>query len=816
MLFRSGYATLPDFIRNIVVAKLIASVRCTNGEYALAEYVLSPVNILSPVDFSAVLSSYLSVYSAIAPNTAWNMMSGDDSRSLWRTFISSKATSAGLFTLFSGSTQRLKYYTDNLILSSAFAHIAVVTVYHLDRFTSCSSSTLRITDKILGGIYCGTIKYWNDSLIQQANSAHSSCLPQSKINVVVRSGSSDSNSIFLRYLTLISPDFQAAYTASGGDSDYRSFDFSTLIPSHRLVQVSSNGYVDNEVVVQDLSIGYYLHVSPPTSNVALYCADSTCTTSPIIPNDMGASISMCQSDSSTIINPTSNVYSYDLMISDAPGCYPIVGTLDYSVYTHNDPQTCGTVNLDFISQKVQLGAFFYNGSAIVKPLSMLSSAPSSDVQRHKTYTNICDMTCDTLILGYTYCGYRDCSWLDGDYTQVVSECEATTQRRQVTYQFSNQSDSCTPNPSTIPPLSTSIGCPYLLQESNMASGVIFMCVFGSITCAIILHLSYRYRHEQVLKRSQLVFIYIFLIGAILMNLTVLCMYGRNSDTNCMLRVWAVNLSSTIMFAPLIMKLHRVDVLYRTLQKGGRRKRISDFTVGLQVLGLVCVDLIILIVWTSLERPRQISIALTYPNIYAPVVQYICSTSIDQTCEKVMVAWKAALLAFGIMKAIQTWSVPEEISEAKYFAIAIYNIAVVGSFTYFLSVFGNVDVEVVVILRSVGLFISATVSATVIMIPKLLITQLSWAEVFLGTRTSYKEEEDYSSSVPTPRTIGVGLGLGVGVGIGVGVGVGMSHGMGVGAVVMTPKANGTPIQGKNLLLNLEKVHMSPMSPIERRI
>jgi hypothetical protein len=225
------------------------------------------------------------------------------------------------------------------------------------------------------------------------------------------------------------------------------------------------------------------------------------------------------------------------------------------------------------------------------------------------------------------------------------------------------------------------------------------------------------------------------------------MYGPNTDANCMLRVWAVNVSSTIMYAPLIMKLHRVDVLFRTLQRGGRRKIITDFRVGSQVVALLLVDILILVLYTILARPRQIVVNTLYSGAFENVQNRVCSTGLNEPFEIAMVAWKASLLAFGIFKAIRTWEVPEEISEAKYFAIAIYNIAVVGCFTYFLSVFGEADVNSVVVLRVIGLFISATVSAVVIMLPKLVIIQLSWTEVFLGSASSFKEDFSYTSSSP---------------------------------------------------------------------
>ena len=134
-----GYASLPDFIRNIVVAKLVTSARCQTGEFALEKYVINPLNLMSSKPFSSVLHGYLSVFKVIATESAWNVITSDDSRALWNGFISSRTTTAGIFTLFSSAAQKLSLYTNEMILSSAFAHIAVVTIYHLDKFTVCAT-----------------------------------------------------------------------------------------------------------------------------------------------------------------------------------------------------------------------------------------------------------------------------------------------------------------------------------------------------------------------------------------------------------------------------------------------------------------------------------------------------------------------------------------------------------------------------------------------------------------------------------------------------------------------------------------------------
>jgi hypothetical protein len=52
-----GFATLPDFVRDFVVEKLINTAKCNNGELALAKYVVAPTNILSPYLFSPILKN---------------------------------------------------------------------------------------------------------------------------------------------------------------------------------------------------------------------------------------------------------------------------------------------------------------------------------------------------------------------------------------------------------------------------------------------------------------------------------------------------------------------------------------------------------------------------------------------------------------------------------------------------------------------------------------------------------------------------------------------------------------------------------------
>jgi hypothetical protein len=59
---------------------------------------------------------------------------------------------------------------------------------------------------------------------------------------------------------------------------------------------------------------------------------------------------------------------------------------------------------------------------------------------------------------------------------------------------------------------------------------------------------------------------------------------------------------------------------------------------------------------------------------------------------------------------------------KHFFLAIYNVSVVGGAMYFFSLYGAKTVGTFVILRTVGIFVSATLPVLIIMVPKFTVIQ----------------------------------------------------------------------------------------------
>jgi hypothetical protein len=275
------------------------------------------------------------------------------------------------------------------------------------------------------------------------------------------------------------------------------------------------------------------------------------------------------------------------------------------------------------------------------------------------------------------------------------------------------------SPDKEPPSSIEIDCTYVTSESGLGIGAYLMCGLGIVACLAILYQTYAHRAQPVIKRSQPIFIYAFIVGAILMNITIVAYIGPNTDVSCLLRPWAFNLSATIMFAPLLMKLRRVNVLFNNASL--KKVKVTNAQVISTICVILLVDILILVLWTIVEMPRVKSVSATYANVLLPVEDKVCTTGIANKFEVVMLAYKILLIAYGVYQAASAWNIQSDFSEAKHFAIAIYNITIMGGLSYFLSLFllTTTGAGAAVILQCLGLFACSTLATSIIMIPKFL-------------------------------------------------------------------------------------------------
>ena len=65
-----------------------------------------------------------------------------------------------------------------------------------------------------------------------------------------------------------------------------------------------------------------------------------------------------------------------------------------------------------------------------------------------------------------------------------------------------------------------------------------------------------------------------------------------------------------------MKLNRVERFFNNVRKGVRRRNIPDRVVLMQVFGLLSVDFLICLIWSSVATaaPRQLWVNVAYGNV----------------------------------------------------------------------------------------------------------------------------------------------------------------------------------------------------------
>jgi len=453
-----------------------------------------------------------------------------------------------------------------------------------------------------------------------------------------------------------------------------------------------------------------LQTNVPVSPEADFCNDDYCSNVILLTNG-GASFFSCANPSTRVNGPTYR--SQDLLTSTDPNCYPIVATVDYSTYQGVQPASSDSDS--YI--RVQFGGWLFSNEDIQVPLEVASIALTSSQARGAAYKQMChiavtnDETGDSNILGYTYCGYQDCSWEAGDFEQVVSDCDPATMTQTAVYVLKNSS-TCLPN-ELLAPASAKFPCPMVPVSSPLGASIIFLSIFGVAISSLLIFTSFYVTGSQ----PHPLFMYCSMAGGIALNCAILVFVGPNSDSMCLLRPWVFDLTSTLLFAPLVVKLSGIYILASSASSL-KKINFTDNHVGQQVVGMLAIDAVLLILWTVIAKPKSAIKFITHPSVLDPVATVVCNTNISSLFEILMVTYKSLLLGGAAILASLTWSVPI----SRYTAIASYNLAIVGGGVYFLStLIEKDDPGIAVLMRCLAIFICSTFAMVVILVPRILST-----------------------------------------------------------------------------------------------
>lgn len=290
---RLGTSILPDFIRDVVVSALVESVKCSDGSLALSQHHVVGEAMGVPKAMDSIWDLYMDSYGMVDQSIKWDTQLVSVSSVLWSRFIATPDSYVGTFSISITPEEREQRLTVPHITSVQFLHMSMAVLYNLQAFSSRAGEPLRLTKDIIAGIFCGAIRYWNDSKIQAANDEHRQYLPFQRITVVTRNTVADGTGTLIQYLTSGQPtEYDSVYTAAlaSHGNDVRDFPFAAVIVSDHHWVAASYEKLDSAVSYVDGSIGYFRLSESPRSAIASFCHVWNCSGPVVRPDDGGESI----------------------------------------------------------------------------------------------------------------------------------------------------------------------------------------------------------------------------------------------------------------------------------------------------------------------------------------------------------------------------------------------------------------------------------------------------------------------------------------------------------------------------------------------
>ena len=159
------------------------------------------------------------------------------------------------------------------------------------------------------------------------------------------------------------------------------------------------------------------------------------------------------------------------------------------------------------------------------------------------------------------------------FNYTVSACDASSRSRRVGF-FWLLPKTCEGGIS-LPANSTALGCDYVPVSSDVGIAIVTIGTIGAFLTLIPIVWLVTRRTSAVVKNTQVALSFVFVMGAMLSDLSNVSRVGSHSDEMCMLRPWVQNLPATLMFAALFQKVRRAAGEYRVYARSSSpRSRLS--------------------------------------------------------------------------------------------------------------------------------------------------------------------------------------------------------------------------------------------------
>lgn len=243
---------------------------------------------------------------------------------------------------------------------------------------------------------------------------------------------------------------------------------------------------------------------------------------------------------------------------------------------------------------------------------------------------------------------------------------------------------------------------------------------GVVASAVV----YRYRRRRVIVVAQIEFLWLLLLGLLIMSIGSLVVAVSPTDGTCIASIWLVYGGYTVELVPLLTKVAAVNRLMEASRRF-QKIMISRKSLFGTVMAVTSLVVIYLAIWTARDPPEKqseftLSTSETTNDETIVYRTYYCSSESD-IWDYVAFAWTATLLFSATVLAVQMRNVRQEFNESQTLGIMTYShfvFLILRLITFFLT--DKLGASNSARYRSILLSVDAMATLVIYFLPKFIV------------------------------------------------------------------------------------------------
>ncbi len=317
-----------------------------------------------------------------------------------------------------------------------------------------------------------------------------------------------------------------------------------------------------------------------------------------------------------------------------------------------------------------------------------------------------------------------CDKAAGDFSLVLHPCDPATGR--IALDVVHDASLCKGDNQT-----ETVLCQYAPVASSEGIAVVALsCLCGAIQLTGLVWLAFAWRRgDRVIKLSQPAFLAIFNVGLLLTGLSPILFLGKPSNALCLVRVWYLNVSISLIWAPLVVKMYRVWRLFEN-KKMEKRTGLTRAPMLRMVLRMIFFEICLLAVmsavpgWRSRAVTRPADVLFSTWNPPGSVTAGMCMSDAGgggAAWQAIQTAVHVGAVGFVAALAYQVRNAPADFQESKWLGLIGMNVfslgGVVGAVYFLMS--ADLPFPNLVVLQCIGTFVICLVALLLMHVPKYL-------------------------------------------------------------------------------------------------